>query len=292
MSFSSFFTTPLNQANLDTWLRNALTNYQQQDGTVPAGIAGVGAEIIRTYNALGTDADIPGYSGPGDVTPPQYTIFSPADNAANVAVSSNITINFNESIKLGTGVIGVYDVGTDTLVPAAVSVNGAALTINPTADLANSTAYYVNIAAGAIEDIAGNDFAGITGETTFNFTTVAGSGGGTIGIGSTATFTATADVDNFTFAAQAALAATGTVSQAVIAQFSAANDTLEFDLPTATGVINLGTLNGLQGVSVEYNDLDNNTLINFGLDADGDAVTITLNGIVQADWASVNVTII
>ncbi|MGD9730818.1 MAG: hypothetical protein AB7U45_01445 [Desulfamplus sp.] len=113
-----------------------------------------------------------------------------------------------------------------------------------------------------------------------------------IDLGSTDTYTGTSSKDTFTFAAQAALAATGTVSQAIISQFDIADDSLKFDLPTASGATNLSALNGLQGVSVEYNDLDNNTLINFGLDADGDSVTVTLNGIANTDWASINVSII
>ncbi|TAH26658.1 MAG: peptidase S8, partial [Oscillatoriales cyanobacterium] len=40
-------------------------------------------------------------------------------------------------------------------------------------DLVNGTDYYVEIAAGAIKDLAGNNYAGTTGPTTWNFTTVA-----------------------------------------------------------------------------------------------------------------------
>jgi Ca2+-binding RTX toxin-like protein len=43
--------------------------------------------------------------------------------------------------------------------------------INPTADLGEGTDYYVEIAKGAIKDIAGNKYAGITGNSTWNFTT-------------------------------------------------------------------------------------------------------------------------
>ncbi|MGB8689113.1 MAG: Ig-like domain-containing protein, partial [Microcoleus sp.] len=52
-----------------------------------------------------------------------------------------------------------------------VTVSGSTVTVNPTADLAQGTGYYVEIAAGAIKDLAGNNYAGTTGATTWNFTT-------------------------------------------------------------------------------------------------------------------------
>ncbi|MEZ2321476.1 MAG: Ig-like domain-containing protein, partial [Microcoleus sp.] len=51
---------------------------------------------------------------------------------------------------------------------------GTQLTINPTADLGQGTDYYVEIANGAIKDIAGNNYAGITGNSTWNFKTASG----------------------------------------------------------------------------------------------------------------------
>ncbi|TAE96906.1 MAG: hypothetical protein EAZ78_26365, partial [Oscillatoriales cyanobacterium] len=56
---------------------------------------------------------------------------------------------------------------------ANVTVSGTQLTINPTADLGQGTDYYVEIANGAIKDIAGNNYAGMTGNSTWNFKTLA-----------------------------------------------------------------------------------------------------------------------
>ncbi|MEG5031012.1 Ig-like domain-containing protein, partial [Microcoleus sp. AT8-B1] len=52
-----------------------------------------------------------------------------------------------------------------------VTVSGSTVTVNPTADLAPGTGYYVEIASGAIKDLAGNNYAGTTGATAWNFTT-------------------------------------------------------------------------------------------------------------------------
>ncbi len=102
----------------------------------------------------------------------------PADDGNNALVDANLTIKFNESIQKGTGnivlrktdddsVVETFDVATST----AVTVSGDTVTINPTNNLEASTGFYVEIDAGAIEDAAGNDFEGISGNETWNFST-------------------------------------------------------------------------------------------------------------------------
>ena len=53
---------------------------------------------------------------------------------------------------------------------ANVSISGAAVTINPTANLELSQGYYVQVAATAFDDASGNSYAGINDTTTLSFT--------------------------------------------------------------------------------------------------------------------------
>lgn len=119
-----------------------------------------------------------------DVTPPTTATVTPANGATGVIISGNLVITFSENIQKGTaGNITVkrssdnVAVQTTAVTSASVIVSGNSATI-PYGGLANSTAYYVNIDAGAFKDLAGNNHAGITNATTWAFTTVAGSGGG------------------------------------------------------------------------------------------------------------------
>ena len=113
-----------------------------------------------------------------DLTPPELFTLSPADNASSVALGANLVATFSEAIAIGTGEITVKNLtdGTQTVIavtnPAQVSVSGSTLTINPAADLAYGKNYAVQIAATAIDDIAGNSFAGIVDDTTWSFTTL------------------------------------------------------------------------------------------------------------------------
>jgi len=115
-----------------------------------------------------------------DVTAPTVSSFSPADEAASVAVGSNVTLTFSEAIQRGTGTIYLKNAaGTtiesfDAATSARVSISGATLTIDATANLAYATGYRVEFGAGTVRDFAGNAYAGTA---SYNFTTVGATGG-------------------------------------------------------------------------------------------------------------------
>src|SRR5262245_39643820 len=158
------------------------------DLTLPGAANGQGQVQVRiiTTNAVGNDEwvgidDIViSSSALGDATPPTLISTSPADAAQNVAPGSDIVLSFDETIQLGSGNIvisnGAGDVRTITVGGGAdpdgtVTVNGSSVTINPTTNLADATTYHVTVAAGAIKDANGNDFAGIAAGG-LDFTTV------------------------------------------------------------------------------------------------------------------------
>ncbi len=154
-----------------------------------------------------------------DAAPPTLSSSGPADGAINIAVASDITLTFNKNIQAGIGFVSLYK-ADGTLVESfnvatgagdasgTIAFNGTTgITLNPHADLANSTGYYVQIESTAVMDSAGNRFAGIADDTTLNFTTVSLGGNtapalGSIGNqnineGSALTFTATATDSDF-----------------------------------------------------------------------------------------------
>ena len=101
---------------------------------------------------------------------------SPADNATNVSVSTNLVVTFSETVVKGTGNILIKKYSDKSIVQTiavssnTVVVSGNVVTINP-ADLAGSTSYYIEIPATAFKDVSNNAFAGISGATSWNFTT-------------------------------------------------------------------------------------------------------------------------
>jgi hypothetical protein len=117
-----------------------------------------------------------GSSGP-DETPPGTTSFNPANGASDVSTGTNLVATFSESIAIGTGDITIHPIDNSGDIVIAitdatqVSVSGNTLTINPAANLTPGKQYAVQIAATAIDDLAGNSFAGITDDTTWSFTT-------------------------------------------------------------------------------------------------------------------------
>jgi methionine-rich copper-binding protein CopC len=119
--------------------------------------------------------DEPGITG---TTLPSIATLNPANNATGIAVDANLEATFSKNIQKGTGSITLRKSADNSLVETfdvasspRITVSGATLTIDPTSVLAGLTGYYVQIDAGAIRDLAGNSFAGISGTTTWSFTT-------------------------------------------------------------------------------------------------------------------------
>lgn len=110
-----------------------------------------------------------------DVTAPTVSAFSPSDGASGVSVSSNLVVTFSENIAKGTGNIVIYNASDDSVVESivvsATSVSGDTLTINPSSNLGYGASFYIQIAGTAIDDLAGNSYAGISDTTTWNFAT-------------------------------------------------------------------------------------------------------------------------
>jgi subtilisin family serine protease/methionine-rich copper-binding protein CopC len=112
-----------------------------------------------------------------DTKAPKVSSFSPVDGSSNVNVSTNITFTFNEAVKAGSGSIQIRagsSTGTivesfDVLSSSHLTFSGNTLTIDPTANLASGTHYYVTLAKGTVIDLAGNSYAGTT---SYDFTTV------------------------------------------------------------------------------------------------------------------------
>lgn len=136
-------------------------------GNVYAGLSGSTAFNFSTAASV-------------DNIPPSLVSVSPSDNATGVAPSSNLTLNFNESVRAGSGNLVIFNSNgtvaqtiamTDT---KQVTYAGSAVTVNPSTDLSPGSSYYITIASGAIADTAGNAFSGIVGTTAYNFSVATG----------------------------------------------------------------------------------------------------------------------
>jgi methionine-rich copper-binding protein CopC len=125
-----------------------------------------------------------------DETAPELTSSVPASTTRNVAVDANIVLTFSEAVDVETGNITIKKTSDDSTVEVIDVISDlvrgtgtTTITVNPTANLLNSTEYYVLIAATAFDDAAGNSYAGIADKEVLKFATAAapavdgGSGG-------------------------------------------------------------------------------------------------------------------
>ncbi len=153
-------------AGTSYYINMAAGSFKDSSGNSYAGLTGGTAYNFSTIAVA-------------DTTAPTLSLLSPADNLTTVAVGANLVFTFSEAIKLGTGNITIYSsagVATQTIAvtdATQVSISGSTMTVNPARDLSAGTAYYVNVAAGTVKDLANNAFAGISGSSTYNFSTAA-----------------------------------------------------------------------------------------------------------------------
>ncbi len=114
-----------------------------------------------------------------DTTAPVLQNLTPADGATGVLPGANLVLTFSEPVVAGSGNLLIYN-ATGTVArtisiadTAQVSFSGNTVTVNPATDLAAASGYFVNIAAGALKDLAGNAYGGLSGATAYNFTIAA-----------------------------------------------------------------------------------------------------------------------
>lgn len=111
--------------------------------------------------------------------PPEITSISPAAGALVVPPDGNLVATFSEAVVAGSGNIELWQSGGTSPLESfnvatspQLSFSGSTLTIDPSANLAANTFYYVLIAPTAVVDTSGgNAFAGIISPSTWSFST-------------------------------------------------------------------------------------------------------------------------
>ena len=158
----------------NTWTASYTTNANDTAGPVTFEISfrdtagNVGTVVTATNDsssvAVVIDSDLP-----------TLLSSSPSNGSKSVKLDQNIILKFSEDVIAGSGQIKLFD-NNDKLVEAfAVSssvISGSTVTLNPSADLASLSAYYVQIPSTAFVDAAGNAYLGISNKTSLNFITL------------------------------------------------------------------------------------------------------------------------
>ena len=113
-----------------------------------------------------------------DTRPPNILTMSPDNNSVDVDKTTNLTLSFNEPVIAGTGNIKIVDSSSETAVET-IDVTSSSLTglgteliaIDLKNVLSGGLTYYLTIDEGALTDLAGNAFPGISVATDWRFTT-------------------------------------------------------------------------------------------------------------------------
>jgi predicted extracellular nuclease len=88
---------------------------------------------------------------------PTVTGTSPIDGATNVAVNTNITVNFSEAVDVAAGAINVECPAGTPVASNVLADNVSSVVIDPASDLPVSTTCNINVAASGVTDEDAND---------------------------------------------------------------------------------------------------------------------------------------
>jgi uncharacterized protein YjiK/methionine-rich copper-binding protein CopC len=116
-------------------------------------------------------------AGGGSQLLPQLWVYAPTRSASTVGLGSNLYLSFSANVTAGTGNITLIGSGGDTRTIAVtdttqVSISGATVKINPTADLTPNTAYSIQFASGVFRDANGTATQAVASAQTLAFTSV------------------------------------------------------------------------------------------------------------------------
>jgi hypothetical protein len=116
------------------------------------------------------------YNLSGDTALPALVSFAPGNGSSGASLTGNITLTFNDMVRVGEGNIRLIDAVGNVVESfyaysndSRLQVKGNVVTINPTANLQPGTKYTLEMPAGSLLDYAGNKFLA---DAIYNFTTV------------------------------------------------------------------------------------------------------------------------
>lgn len=114
-------------------------------------------------------------TGQKDTDNPDLESVSPTKDKKNVGLNDNITLNFDETVKAGTGYIEIFGDGKSfekiRVGDPRVTITGDIVTIDPNGTFKQGTVYTAKIDEGAFVDAAGNKSSAIT-SSKISFTTI------------------------------------------------------------------------------------------------------------------------
>jgi methionine-rich copper-binding protein CopC len=164
-----------------------LANALESQATVVLNYTPPGTNPIKdtagTPVAAITNLNVP--VATGDTTPPVLTSRSPSTGETEVLVASPVVFTFNETVMAGTGTVVLtnsMDPGDTRTINITdntqVTISANTVTIQPTNELAGNATYTVTMTSGAVQDSAGNAFAGLSAGDGYSFTTAHAWAGG------------------------------------------------------------------------------------------------------------------
>ncbi len=244
------------------------------------------------------------------VAPSLYiTDYTPDQDATGIPINQTLSLTFNDNIKFNASstryYIEIFEVGNSQSVfeytirngsaDSEVTISGNQLTINPASNLVGNKTYYVLIDADGIQsDPGGVNFAGISSDTEWRFTTSSTAPSITT-YNPTQNSTTTLIDQNLVLTFSENIAFNSSATRYYVEVYEDGVSTAVFDYQIRYGSADAGlSISGDQLIIDPSSDLDYNTSYYVLIDADGIVSSSTGTGfsglLNNTDWAFTTVT--
>ncbi len=138
----------------------------------------ISGDAVALYSGINDDTTWTFATAEENLNPPVITTRSPAHQAKDILTTTGIVATFDQPLILGSGDIVIKDLKNDSTTQtiavtdaSQVTLADNVLTVQPAQGLATGTQYAVLIPSTAVRNYSDVDFAGITSESGWTFTT-------------------------------------------------------------------------------------------------------------------------
>ncbi len=151
---------------------------RSMSGSMTHTVSRLGSHSVRLFARGMTDGEyLLHLSGISAQLGPKIRSVHPVDDSTDILLNTELRVEFDREIVAGSGFISIFRQSDNSLFQqvsisgSRVSISNREVVVTPAIPWELNTEYYVSIDTGALVDLSGGSFAGLSGSTLWSFST-------------------------------------------------------------------------------------------------------------------------
>ncbi len=151
---------------------------RSMSGSMTHTVSRLGSHSVRLFARGMTDGEyLLHLSGISAQLGPKIRSVHPVDDSTDILLNTELRVEFDREIGAGSGFLSIFRQSDNSLFQqvsisgSRVSISNREVVVTPAIPWELNTEYYVSIDTGALVDLSGSSFAGLSGSTLWSFST-------------------------------------------------------------------------------------------------------------------------